>query len=65
MKREHIESLSELCREWLKLDNSTRNNQISVSSEWDFEELDEEYINKTRQNVEEDIFEIVEELCQK
>lgn len=65
MTREFIESLSELCREWLKLDNTTRNNQISVSSEWDFEELDEEYVNKTKQNVEKDIFEIVEEFCRK
>lgn len=65
MKREHIESLSELCREWLKLDNAIKDKQFSIGLEWDFEELDEEYVNKTKQNVEKDIFEIVEELCQK
>lgn len=65
MKREHIESLSELCRKWLKLDNAIKNKGISVNLEWEFEELDEEYVNKTKQNIEKDIFEIVEELCQK
>lgn len=65
MTREYIESLSELCREWLKLDNAIEEKQLSIGIEWEFEELDEEYVNKKRQNVEEDIFEIVEKLCQK
>lgn len=74
MKREHIESLAELCRKWLKLDNAIKIkdkhflNSIEFEFEeikWEFEELDEEYVNKTKQNVEKDIFEIVEKLCRK
>lgn len=65
MKREYVESLSELCREWLKLDKAIKDKQFSIGIEWEFEGLDEEYVNKTKQNVEKNIFEIVEELCQK
>lgn len=65
MKREYVESLSELCRKWLKLDKAIKDKQFSIGIEWELEELDEEYVNKTKQNVEKNIFEIVEELCQK